>query len=406
MPPETHARLSASSSKRWIKCPRSVALCEKLPQEESEYADEGRLAHAFAEKLLRLYAQYGRTDFADCETKSVTVDGAEEKVDQEMRNAIQIYVKEISETFEGLRLKDPDARMLIEQKVVFDHWVPGGFGTSDCVIVSQGVCHVFDLKYGKGVMVDGQNNSQLRLYALGAYEELDWEADIESFETHIVQPRLNWVSGERISKGDLLEWGESLKPLAKMADEDRGEFRSGPWCSEAFCPARDMCKKRAHDVVEALLQAIDESKDGLTPELMGEGAMSSFARTAAPLQKLCGDVSSHLLTEIVNGKAHPGWKAVSGRASRDWDDSEKLKKQLQDRGYLVKDITEPQELLSPNKLKGALKAADYKEIALPHITVEPGKPQLAEADDPRDEYKPLSAAEDFKGLINQGGSEK
>lgn len=412
MPPEEHARLSASSSKRWMHCPRSVALIEKLPPEpESDYAAEGTLAHAFAEKLLRMYAERGRTDFAPCELRSVTVkadDGteSEQKVEQEMVNAITVYIREISEVYEGLRLKDPDARILIEQKVNFDHWVPGGFGTSDCVMISQGICHVFDLKYGKGVQVDGIGNTQLRLYALGAYEELDWEADIQSFETHIVQPRLNWVSGERISKEDLLAWGEKTKVLASMADKDQGDFNPGPWCSEGFCPARDLCKHRALAVLKDLEGAVSSSADGLTPDLMGEEARSKFAKASAPLKKLCADVESRMLTDLVNGKAHPGWKAVAGRPSRDWDDPEKIKKALQDKGYRLLDICEPQELLSPNKLKSAIKTPDYRELAAPHITVTPGKPQLASEDDPREDYKPVSAQEDFKDLINKEGSKK
>jgi hypothetical protein len=411
MPPEEHARLSASSSERWMKCPRSVALCEKLPQEESSYAEEGTLAHAFAEKLLRMYAERGRTDFAPVELKSVTVkqeDGSDKevKVEQEMVNAILFYVKEISETFEGLKLKDPDARILIEQRVNFDHWVPGGFGTSDCVMISQGICHVFDLKYGKGVQVDGRANTQLRLYALGAYEELNWEADIQSFETHIIQPRLNWVSGEAITKDDLLTWGDKTKVLAEMADKDQGDFNPGPWCSEGFCPARDLCKHRALAVLKELRDAVESSGDGFTPDLMGEEARSKFAKTAAPLQKLCNDVESRMLTDIVNGQPHPGWKAVSGRASRDWDDPEKLKRQLQDMGYRLMDVCSPQELLSPTQLKLAIKTVDYKTIAAPHITIVPGRPQLAPEDDPREDYKPASAQEDFKDLINKEGSKK
>jgi len=412
MPPETHARLSASSSKRWMRCPKSVALCEKLPNEESKYAEEGHLAHAFAEKLLTLYKERGRTDFAPVEMKSVTVEDPtpedpgrtkEAKIDQEMRNAIAFYVAQIAEVFDGLRLKDPEADILIEQKISFDHWVPEGFGTSDCVIISDGACHVFDLKYGKGIQVDGRNNSQLRLYALGVYEELNSLYEIEGFETHIVQPRLNWVSGESLTKKELLDWGESVKPLAKLADEGGGAFSPGPWCSEGFCPARDMCKARVLAIVDEMRKAVQESGDGLTPELMGEKAMTFFAKNAGMLEKVANDVSAHLLGEILQGKPHEGWKAVSGRSSSGWDDPDKLKRQLQDKGYRLMDVCEPQDLLSPNKLKGAIKKEDFETIALPHKTVVAGKPQLADSDDPREDYKPASAQDDFAGLIKKEG---
>ena len=44
-----HALLSPSSSHRWLKCPASVALSKDMPDETSEYAEEGTKAHRLAE---------------------------------------------------------------------------------------------------------------------------------------------------------------------------------------------------------------------------------------------------------------------------------------------------------------------------------------------------------------------
>ena len=53
--PDKHAKLSPSAAARWINCPGSIRLSEKVPPPpSSDYADEGTLAHAVAEtKLLR-----------------------------------------------------------------------------------------------------------------------------------------------------------------------------------------------------------------------------------------------------------------------------------------------------------------------------------------------------------------
>ncbi len=54
MPPEKHALLSASSASRWLKCTAAPRFEEGLPERTSEYAEEGRLAHAICElKVLK-----------------------------------------------------------------------------------------------------------------------------------------------------------------------------------------------------------------------------------------------------------------------------------------------------------------------------------------------------------------
>lgn len=56
MPPEKHALLSASSASRWLKCTAAPRFEEHLPERTSEYAEEGRLAHAICElKTLKKF---------------------------------------------------------------------------------------------------------------------------------------------------------------------------------------------------------------------------------------------------------------------------------------------------------------------------------------------------------------
>lgn len=49
MPPVKHALLSASSAARWMICTAAPRFEEGLPESTSEYAEEGRLAHAIGE---------------------------------------------------------------------------------------------------------------------------------------------------------------------------------------------------------------------------------------------------------------------------------------------------------------------------------------------------------------------
>ena len=49
-----HAKLSPSASSRWIACPGSVQLCEKINREEkpSPYAEEGTKAHNLSQLMF------------------------------------------------------------------------------------------------------------------------------------------------------------------------------------------------------------------------------------------------------------------------------------------------------------------------------------------------------------------
>ena len=52
---DKHARLSPSSSERWLNCPPSVMLGANIPDETSEYAAEGTAAHSLCEyKVQRM----------------------------------------------------------------------------------------------------------------------------------------------------------------------------------------------------------------------------------------------------------------------------------------------------------------------------------------------------------------
>ena len=53
MPPEKHAKLSASSAHRWMNCNPSANLEREFADKSSEAAAEGSAAHALCEHKLR-----------------------------------------------------------------------------------------------------------------------------------------------------------------------------------------------------------------------------------------------------------------------------------------------------------------------------------------------------------------
>lgn len=232
--PEIHARLSASGAKRWMACPKSVALEENIPEKDTDYSMEGTEAHALAEKLLGIFKKEGRRKFTPEELGD----------NHDMIMAVTDYLEYIWSLYDALIISNPDTQILIETMVHFDDYVPQGFGTCDCIIIAGDTLHVIDYKHGKGVRVNCKGNPQPRLYALGALKAFEWEYPIKWIHTHIVQPRIDWADTETLSVDFLKQWGEEeVQPKAEKAWNDEGEFNPGEHCQ--FCKAKPICKARA-----------------------------------------------------------------------------------------------------------------------------------------------------------------
>ena len=110
-------------------------------------------------------------------------------------------------------------------------YIPEGTGQSDCVIVSDKCLHVIDLKYGQGIIVDAENNTQLMIYALGSALHFLSIYDFTTVKMTIFQPRRENNSSWTISLDELLDWGETvLKPIAEIAFTGHGGRRIPKLC--------------------------------------------------------------------------------------------------------------------------------------------------------------------------------
>ena len=130
-----HATLSASSADRWLHCPPSARLNEKTTDFASSMHVRSE-AHALCEFRLKLALGMEAEDpIPDL------------SLPQEMEDAAEQYVDRILEALEAVR-NHTDSAVLIEQRLDFSDYVPGGFGTADCVILADKTLHLFDMKYG------------------------------------------------------------------------------------------------------------------------------------------------------------------------------------------------------------------------------------------------------------------
>ena len=173
-----HALLSASSAHRWLACPPSAVAAELYENTDTDFTREGTLAHEVAEHVAR-----------EGDTSLAALQKWEKDYTSEMIDCAVGYRDYIQELIRG-----DGAMVLLEQRVDFSPWAPGGFGTADCIIIQGNVMDVIDYKYGKGVAVSAVDNPQEKLYGLGALNDYGFIYDVETVRLHIYQPRISsWI---------------------------------------------------------------------------------------------------------------------------------------------------------------------------------------------------------------------
>lgn len=382
--PGDHALLSASSASRWLNCTASARLTEHMEEETSVFAEEGSLAHEVAELTAR--TKFGGLPAKDMQA-ALKLLKKHELWDDEMIGHAETYRDYINEV--ALSHAKAPEKIWFERRVDYDKVAPEGFGTADCIMVSGGTMHIVDYKYGKGVPVSAEANSQLRLYALGAFYSYGMIWDITEVVVHVVQPRLNSTSSWGESLEQLLDWGENhVWPRALKAWSGEGEFQAGEHCR--FCKANATCRARAE--ANLALAALEFKK----PPLLSDQEIAGVLRQAGELARWATDVQEYALTAILEGKEIPGWKVVEGRANRKIEDV--------DRGFklLIEQYEIPESLLYERKPvtlttiekivpKDAFKAWAASEVVKPQ-----GKPALVPETDNRRAFKLAQAAEEFK----------
>jgi hypothetical protein len=344
---------------------------EPFPDEQSVFSAEGTFAHAVFEQELNHFL--GRPvdplDPEECE-KYDTKD-----LRDHVHSAVEAVIQRIQEAYAVC--KDP--KILIEQRLDFSAWVPEGFGTGDAVIITDDLIEVMDLKYGKGIVVDAVNNSQMRLYGLGAYNEMAHLYDIKRVRMTILQPRLNNYPVEEMPIDKLLDWArDEVKPKAKLAWAGEGDLVAGTHCSDCFCRARFQCPERAKVAYELAQQdfALKE------PKLLTVQQLSEVLSKADMAIDWLNDVKAYALKQAERGETVPGYKLVEGRSNRKYVDQDAVAERLISAGIDEALIYE-KSLLGITAMEKVLGKKEFARL-LEELVVKPvGKPTLVPEGDKR-----------------------
>lgn len=311
----SHALLSASGSSRWLNCTPSAKLEDEFGEhKDSVYAAEGTLAHELAELFIRrdILDNISTSEYDDVYEGIIN----NELYSYEMPEYVNTFVDYCSEQYSAAKATGIyDCKS--EYKVSLKDYVPESFGTIDCTIISGTTLEIIDFKYGKGVPVYADYNTQLMLYALGMLSEVSLLYDITTVRLTIVQPRIDNISSFDISVDDLYKWAdEILKPKAEMAFAGEGELNSGDWCK--FCSVKNRCRKLYEDAIKI---AKHEFKK---PLLLTDDEIVEILTKGPKIADWIDSVNTYAKDQAMTAnKIWSGFKLVAGRSSRKWLDEDK-----------------------------------------------------------------------------------
>ena len=379
-----HALLSASGAERWMNCIPSARLTEHMKGTTSSYADEGTLAHELAEmkvsKLLNLVPIYEANRTLHDITKS-------EYYSEEMEDYTDAYAEYVLEKYIEASTGDPFAEVHIEAKVDLSTYIPDSFGTCDIIIISETQITVIDLKYGAGIPVSAIDNSQLKIYGLGALDRVDLVRDIKQINLCIHQPRLDNISEWSISADELVRWAiDYVRPRVDLAYEGAGDFNPGDWCR--FCKARPRCKA-VYDQV--LTEAAREFAD---PALLTDEQVLEVFLKSTKLSSWLKRVDEYVYEKMSSSHPYKELKFVEGVSRRVVDDEKKIVSNLTKKG-LKEDQIFNRKLKGFTEIKSFIGSAEFDNLIAPHLIKPKGKRLLVSADDPREPYSESTAKKDF-----------
>ena len=390
-----HSKLSPSGARIWVPCTASVdyitagRAAGTIPEDDSStFSREGDEAHTFAARV---------------NNGAVKITA----VPEAFRPHVKVFTDECELVFAK---REHASRLYVEDKIPL-FYAPDESGTIDYAVAGFDIgIHIRDLKYGKGVYVDHEENYQLAIYANSIRCDIERKLKRTFFDDDspvtmgIVQPRYSGAAPVRIWETTV---GELKDFCLKVADSvltirtrDSRRLKFSPSEDNCrFCPARFIpCEHMARAALVAIPKISDPlsllptmapvlpNAHGLTDE-----QLVAVKRSAPMLKQFIDNVDEVLEVRANTGLMPPGLKWVKGReGNREWADPKAAAKILH--VYLDPDEYAPRKLVSPTQAKPLLPLdaahptlkAQFEDL----VTRAPAKVVLALDEDPRPAVAP------------------
>lgn len=360
--------LAASHAKRWLYCTASVYEEAKYPQKKSKYQIEGDVAHALLD--LSLKQRKRPTEFIGetiaygfrAETTEVTKDVAVHVLDA------YNYVKAISQ-------HDANSHLVTEYPVSLSFIAPGLRGVIDAGLYfpSVNTLHIMDLKYGKGVLEEAENNEQLMIYGEAMRKNFSvLYGPIDNIVLHIIQPRRDHYVQWGISSSDLSNWIDTFAvPTAEAIKAKKGLVYAPSEKACKFCRASGECKAQTEQVIDVIAEGfLPQNVDSLpgmeikSPTRLTVEEVFTCLNSVAMIKVWCDAIKEKAREYLELGLADEssGWKLVRSKTNRVWADWEKADKFLGRLGLQVSERREKPKLKSPAQIEKMLDPKDKKAL--------------------------------------------
>lgn len=390
-PRPAHSPLGASGAERWMNCAGSVALIEALklaeanqpPVDDPSWTKEGTAMHEAAADCLV-------TGKDTWEITGQVYAGVE--ITADMAKAVQVYLDHV--------------RLDIDQAVV--HYVEFGisspvhknfYGTLDFGAIFPTKIKVKDFKGGEGIVVEVEDNPQIKYYAFGLIDGLEAQTgkkfpdDLE-VELGICQPRAYHHDGEAThlwstTVGEIKEWVHSVLVPAMCRTEYDNHLDAGEWCR--FCPAKLVCP-----LLTSLFRAAATHNPAEVIHLSNDMLGRSYA-LGKGVKMYLNALEAAAMTRLSRGETVTGTKLVPKKANRVYVVNADVKA----KALFGADAMNPASMKSPAELEKISSAAAtwVKEHAYTPVT---GNTVALESD-PRPAVVIKPTTEAFKvGLASLG----
>ncbi len=356
--------VGGSSAARILNCPGSFKLSLTLPRPgSSSFAEEGTALHEAMDVIL--------TDTVEKDTDVIGMTFNGYEITQGLyEEAVEPALEFLDDLYEEVDVEE----LKIEVKVKFVG-IEGAFGTVDVLMQCKDRTIVLDWKFGAGVPVSAENNTQLKFYAYAASVDPRTSGLFKNgkpVELIIVQPRI------RDEEARYTRWMTDLPALRVFAKElaeavevarndEEAPFKLGKHCK--FCPAEPACPLK-NDMVDQALE--------VSPEHLED--MNEWLTLADKLEDWIAAVRRLAHDELERGVPVPGRKLVPKRASQVYADEEAMARKAKNAFRL--DQWSPRKMLTPAQMRKLYKTEDKKFPEEMIVMVSKGNTMVSE-DDPR-----------------------